>query len=434
MKGIRCQWEIIVWFMASIPLVMQGQVSKTSLTDSFDYYEIRRRLDPSVIDTIDQGLRWLEIQQGTDGLFHNQVGITALVVAAFLKHPDQKYTLNTHPFLQKSVDALTRYANLDGSICDNTLMEMAHPSYTTSVCLLALSATNNRGYYREIRDGRFFLKSLQMVDNTNQYFGGISYSSDNPENYDLSNLSLALLALSETRRYMREVMQETLPDDSSFLNNAIMFISRCQSNKINESHWETNLGSHHHGGFVYSPNGESKTQTKGKPYGSMTAAGLLSFIRTGLNSDVRKPSVEIEIEKAFKWICNNFQVYRNPGMNDNQRAKGLYYYYYTLALALASYEEIRTTPKGRIITGPGQPTIFWFQKLAKALVAQKIVNSVVVTQNIPNPVDPNKPIFHTGDNVDLAYWRNSNSGWMERDTVLTTAYAILALEAGIGTD
>ena len=405
-----------------ITIVVRGEVSYASLTDAFDYYEVRKKLTPLIIDSIDQGLRWLEIQQGPDGLFHGQVGITALVVAAFLKHPKQKYNLRTHPFLQRSVNALTSYSNLDGSICDRSLLQMAHPSYTTSVCLLALAATNSRNYYQQIRDGRTFLKSLQMVkgEDHTRYFGGINYSLDQQENYDLSNLSLALLTLDETRNYMTKVMKQTLPDDSSFLSNAKKFILRCQSNEANEDYWGTNLGSNHYGGFIYSPNGESKTMVTGKPYGSMTAAGLLSLMHVNAK--------ESHLRDTFEWICNNWQLDKNPGMNRNQATKGLYYYYYNLALALAAYEEIRTMKQGQIIFEKEQPKVFWFQELAETLIKRKIVNSVVANQDIPDPANPNESIFYVGDRVDLAYWRNQSSFWMERDTVLTTAYAVLALQ------
>ncbi len=405
-----------------ITIVVRGEVSYASLTDAFDYYEVRKNLTPLIIDSIDQGLRWLEIQQGPDGLFHGQVGITALVVAAFLKHPEQKYNLRTHPFLQRSVNALTSYSNLDGSICDRSLLQMAHPSYTTSVCLLALAATNSRNYYQQIRDGRTFLKSLQMVKDEDhaRHFGGINYSLDQQENYDLSNLSLALLTLDETRSYMAKVMKQTLPDDSSFLSNAKKFILRCQSNEANEDYWGTNLGSNHYGGFIYSPNGESKTMVTGKPYGSMTAAGLLSLMHVNAK--------ESHLRDTFEWICNNWQLDKNPGMSRNQATKGLYYYYYNLALALAAYEEIRTMKKGQIIFGKEQPKVFWLQELAEALIKRKIVNSVVANQDIPDPANLNESIFYVGDRVDLAYWRNQSSFWMERDTVLTTAYAVLALE------
>ena len=405
-----------------ITMVVRGEVSYASLTDAFDYYEVRKNLTPLIIDSIDQGLRWLEIQQGPDGLFHGQVGITALVVAAFLKHPEQKYNLRTHPFLQRSVNALTSYSNLDGSICDRSLLQMAHPSYTTSVCLLALAATNSRNYYQQIRDGRTFLKSLQMVkdEDRTRYFGGINYSLDQQENYDLSNLSLALLTLDETRSYMTKVMKQALPDDSSFLSNAKKFILRCQSNEANEDYWGTNLGSNHYGGFIYSPNGESKTMVTGKPYGSMTAAGLLSLMHVNAK--------ESHLRDTFEWICNNWQLDKNPGMNRNQATKGLYYYYYNLALALAAYEEIRTMKQGQIIFEKEQPKVFWFQELAETLIKRKNVNSVVANQDIPDPANPNESIFYVGDRVDLAYWRNQSSFWMERDTILTTAYAVLALQ------
>ena len=84
--------------------------------------------------------------------------------------------------------------------------------------------------------------------------------------------------------------------------------------------------------------------------------------------------------------------------------------------------------KGQIIFGKVQPKVFWFQELAETLIKRKIVNSVVANQDIPDPANPNESIFYVGDRVDLAYWRNQSSFWMERDTVLTTAYAVLALE------
>ena len=44
-------------------------------------------------------------------------------------------------------------------------------------------------------------------------------------------------------------------------------------------------------------------------------------------------------------------------------------------------------------------------------------------------------LFKKGEAVELAYWRNKESSrWMERDSVLVTAYAILALEAGLSTE
>ena len=99
-KWILETWILLVTVLILIPFESWAQFPNTDgLTTSFDYYEMRREFNPRVLETIDQGLRWLEIQQGSNGLFHNHLGITALVIAAFLKHPEKKYSEATHQFI-----------------------------------------------------------------------------------------------------------------------------------------------------------------------------------------------------------------------------------------------------------------------------------------------------------------------------------------------
>merc|ERR1712000_85045 len=181
-KWILETWILLVTVLILIPIEIWAQFPSTDgLTTSFDYYEMRREFNPRVLETIDQGLRWLEIQQGSNGLFHNHLGITALVIAAFLKHPEKKYSEATHQFIRKSINVLIKNQNPDDSICDLSKEEMAFPSYTTSVSLIALAATENNYYHSIIKDARNFLKSLQMADDlNNRYYGGISYG--NPSN------------------------------------------------------------------------------------------------------------------------------------------------------------------------------------------------------------------------------------------------------------
>jgi hypothetical protein len=77
---------------------------------------------------------------------------------------------------------------------------------------------------------------------------------------------------------------------------------------------------------------------------------------------------------------------------------------------------------------------FWFKDLAEKLIELKIKDVVVARQDIPDPARLGQLLFKKGDAVELAYWRNKAGQWMERDTVLVTAYAILALEAGLSTE
>ena len=91
-----------------------------------------------------------------------------------------------------------------------------------------------------------------------------------------------------------------------------------------------------HGGFVYSSSGESKTGTKGRPYGSMAYAGLLGLIYAGVSEG------DSLIQDVYQWIRKNYTVEVNPGMDLNKGQQGLYYYYYTMATSLAAFEQIRT--------------------------------------------------------------------------------------------
>ena len=486
-KWILETWILLVTVLILIPIEIWAQFPSTDgLTTSFDYYEMRREFNPRVLETIDQGLRWLEIQQGSNGLFHNHLGITALVIAAFLKHPEKKYSEATHQFIRKSINVLIKNQNPDDSICDLSKEEMAFPSYTTSVSLIALAATENNYYHSIIKDARNFLKSLQMADDlNNRYYGGISYGNPSNDHYDLSNLSFAIQALEDTNSYAIEVLPEEEPadrtsyrvgqivyhsrfgrgrikaffetvsftvrfdrtgektlmaeeyanlrggyNDKAFFVKAVQFIERCQSNRNNSKEWaeedrtvSTDL--QNHGGFVYSSSGESKTGTKGRPYGSMAYAGLLGLIHAGISED------DDLIQGVYEWIRKNYTVEVNPGMDLNKGQQGIYYYYYTMATSLAAFEKIRTTMRGRITETKSH---FWFKDLAEKLIELKIKDVVVARQDIPDPARLGQLLFKKGDAVELAYWRNKAGQWMERDTVLVTAYAILALEAGLSTE
>lgn len=483
-KWILETWILLVTVLILIPIEIWAQFSSADdLTTSFDYYEMRREFNPRVLETIDQGLRWLEIQQGSNGLFHNHLGITALVIAAFLKHPEKKYSEATHQFIRKSINVLIKNQNLDGSICDLSKEEMAFPSYTTSVSLIALAATENDYYHSIIKNARNFLKSLQMADDqNNRYYGGISYGNPSNDHYDLSNLSFAIQALEDTNSYAIEVLEEEEPadrtsyrvgqlvyhslfgrgrikaffgagsftvrfdrtgertlmaqeyanlrggyNDKAFFAKAVTFIERCQSNRNNSREWAAedrtvSMDLQNHGGFVYSSSGESKTGTKGRPYGSMAYAGLLGLIYAGVSEG------DSPIQDVYKWIRKNYTVEVNPGMDLNKGQQGIYYYYYTMATSLAAFEKIRTTMRGRITE------TFWVKDLAEKLIELKIQDTVVARQDIPDPARLGQLLFKKGDVVKLAYWQNKAGRWMERDTVLVTAYAILALEAGLRTE
>lgn len=338
------------------------------------YEELNKR----VIVSIDKGLEWLKGQQREDGLFEarpgeGHPGITALAITAFLRHPQKKYSEEKHPFIQKAIDQLVAMQQPNGAIYDVS-KQPALPNYTTSISVMALSSTTNSKKYEEvIKKAHGFLKGLQVKDEESVYYGGIGYGSRESV-HDLSNLNLAIQALKESGS-----------DDDEVWNKAIKFLERTQNrSESNDQPWAGNDG-----GFIYSPDGESKagTDEAGSPrsYASMTYAGLLSFIYANVDKNDER------VKSAVQWIEKHFTVDENYGMG----AQGLYYNYHTMAKALRLYG------KDTIVDAKGV-SHDWYQELAEKLM------------------DVQKPD---------GFWVNDgNNRWMEALPVLATSYAILSLD------
>ena len=236
--------------------VVQNGITAHHETGASEYHE----LNEQVIASIDRGLEWLKGQQAEDGLFANHPGITALALTAFLRHPQNKYLEAEHPFIQKGLQQLIGMQQPNGAIY-NIEMQPALPNYNTAISVMALSSTGNSEYASIIERAQGFLKSLQVTDEESVYYGGIGYGSRETV-HDLSNLNLAIQALKESGS-----------DDQEVWDKAIKFLERTQNrSESNDQSWAGNDG-----GFIYSPDGESKagTDAAGSPrsYASMTYAG-----------------------------------------------------------------------------------------------------------------------------------------------------------------
>ena len=347
--------------------VVQSGITDQHAAEASEYDELNQQ----VVASIDRGLEWLKGQQAEDGLFANHPGITALALTAFLRHPQNKYSEAEHPFIQQGLQRLLAMQQPDGAIYDAE-MQPALPNYNTAISVMALSSTGNPEYAPIIERAHGFLKSLQVTDEESIYYGGIGYGSRETVN-DLSNLNFAIQALKESGS-----------DDQEVWNKAIKFLERTQNrSESNDQLWAGNDG-----GFIYSPDGESKagTDTAGSPrsYGSMTYAGLLSFIYANVDKDDER------LQAAVGWIEQHFTTEENYGMG----AQGLYYNYHTMAKALRLYgEPVLTDAKGI--------SHDWYRELAEKLIeVQKPDGS----------------------------WANEESRWMEALPVLATSYAILSLD------
>jgi len=333
---------------------------------------IDKALKAEIKTSIDKGLRYLKDHQEKNGSYENYPGITALVATAYMKSP-RKYAENDGIYIREAIKYLLNLVKPDGGIYDEDM-----PNYNTSLAILALSETKNPAYKTIIQNGQKLVMSLQLDDSsgypvTDKMYGGIGYGGDLRP--DMSNLKFSLQALKESG----------VPNNADVWAKAVKFIDRCQNRT--ESNDQPTAGDD--GGFIYRPGysmaGDDQ-QGKPKSYGSMTYAGVLSFIYA--NVDKNDPRVQ----DAVKWIKSNYTLDENPNMG----AQGLFYYYHTMAKAMKAYGE-------PVITDSNGVQHNWYAELAKKIMKlQKPDGS----------------------------WVNTEDRWMESRPILATAYAILALSIG----
>lgn len=369
----------------SILILFSVLSSAVIAQDSLDI-SLRKEAEHS----IDFALKWLESTQEEDGSWAHYPAITALNVSAFLQSP-QGYNEHNNLAVGKAIDFILGCQQADGGIYIDDLA-----GYNTAICLMALVHANNPKYADAIRKAREFLLSLQFdeadgVTTSDLRFGGIGYKEK--ERPDLSNLQWAIEALKESERY-RTVSESSGKEQEGsgskttvtggaaqkevFWENAITFIQRCQN--LRASNDQDSVGDD--GGFIYSPS-ESKAGGH-TSYGSMTYAGMKSFIYAGVQKDDRR------VKAAFEWISKNYKVEENPEMG----LQGLFYYYQTMAKALSLYG-------ANVIVDVNGKKHNWKKELIEHLV--KIQDG-------------------------KGFWVNSNNRWWENKPELVTSYAVLALE------
>lgn len=348
---------------------------------------------------IDRGCNWLIDQQRPDGgygSYVSDVGITALVIHSLARSP-RRYEEEDGPFMSAAVDLLLANRHKDGSIYEKG---RGLWNYKTTMSILALSALDkNRKeprYGEVIVGARDFIVGLQCSeestplpydrDKNRNAFGGIGYGSDRRP--DLSNTQFALEALQAGG----------LAEDSDVFQRVQLFLGRCQNHSQNDMLDGKARKSTGDGGFFYQP-GESKAgvikDESGvealRSYGSMTYAGVKSYIYAGLGKD------DPRVQAAWEWIRNNFTVDENPGMatevDPSRGQMGLYYYYVVMA---RTFEVLEVK---QFQDGSGK-TIDWVQELGRKLLSLQHKDG---------------------------YWKNPVSRWMEADPAVVTAYCTWAL-------
>lgn len=341
---------------------------------------------------IDKGLRYLKSKQdaATGAIGSTDYpALTALGVMALMGDP-RVAEKEMPPEAKKAYAYLLSIQKEDGGIYTVGL-----PNYNTSLALTALTMAGPDKKYRDaILKARRLVIGGQYDDGEKgkqdtPYDGGVGYGSKPPT--DMSNTHFALEALYHAKLYLEDD-PATKNEPQLNYSAAIDFVSRCQNlSTTNKSSWVSD-DAKNKGGFIYRP-GESKVEkpddlgggkTALRSYASMSYAGLMSFIYAEMDpKDERVVAVK-------EWLAKNYSVKENPGIGQ----EGLYYYYHTMAKALNLAEmDFIETPDGKQVN--------WRADLSKQLFnLQKEDGS----------------------------WTNENGRWMEKDSVLVTAYAVLALE------
>lgn len=338
-------------------------------------------------NAIGKGLTWLAAKQTPAGYWAQAEypALTGLALTAFQGDPSAFYKNKYQQNIKNGYEYLVKSAKPDGGIYGKDLA-----NYNTSISMMALLMANNPAYEPLLKKGRKFLIGLQdNLESGDPLNGGIGYGGTHKHS-DLANTSFALEALYYTRFLKSDVANDPEAKDLNW-KAAIQFISRTQNLPgSNDQKWASDDPANK-GGFVYFPEnskaGEQKLET-GKvalrSYGSMSYAGLLSFIYAQV--DKSDPRVKAVIE----WLSKNYTLAENPGMGQ----EGLYYYYHTMAKALsAAGIDTLTTKDGKQVN--------WRQDLAKRLLDLQ--------------------------NADGS-WVNPTGRWWEKDPNLVTSYATITLE------
>jgi squalene-hopene/tetraprenyl-beta-curcumene cyclase len=336
--------------------------------------------------SIDRSLAWLKTQQKTNGgwSLDEHPALTALVLSAFLNEPGQRYVAKRPEFIEHGLQHLVKHAQTNGGIYVETLQ-----NYNTSLSVMALVAARDAQFEPLIRRARQFIAGQQndfgeqgKLDAPTD--GGIGYGGSTPH-ADLSNTLTALEALRASGRADAPELRGLNWDA------ALQFITRCQQlPSHNQEAWVSDEAANV-GGFVYSP-GESRagrtTNAAGRvalrSYGSMTYAGLLSYIYADLKRD------DPRVVAAYGWLRRNFTLEENPGLGPS----GQFYYFHTMAKALSAYGvESLYLKNGAMVN--------WRSQLIEKLIELQ--------------------------GRDGAWANEQSARWMEKDPVLATSYAVLAL-------
>jgi squalene-hopene/tetraprenyl-beta-curcumene cyclase len=339
-------------------------------------------------DSLNRSLVWLRAQQNADGSFGKDTlhpALTALPLIAFQREPTGRFA--KEEFVAKGYAYLRGFTQPDGGIYSK---ENGLANYNTSVCLLALAGANEPKDLDTLVKARAYVVGQQADGMAKpETDGGIGYGSigASPKrgHPDLDNTVVALEALRATKHLIAD---KPGTKDLNW-NAAIDFVARCQNLPSNKQPWASG-DADNKGGFIYYPGfsnaGEVTLEGGGKAlrsYGSMSYAGLLSFIYADVKSD------DPRVTAAVAWLRKHYTLDENPGLEKS----GYYYYLHLMAKGL--------TAAGITELEVGGKKSDWRLALAERLMKLQQQDGS---------------------------WLNDTARWKENNPVLVTTYCALTLE------
>jgi squalene-hopene/tetraprenyl-beta-curcumene cyclase len=326
-----------------------------------------------LMESLNKAEAYLKTQQAPDGTWEKHPGITALAATAILKQPGKSKAAQM-PAVTKTLDYLVSLAKPNGGIYDSAI-----PHYITAVSASALAA-GGRPQDRAVmlRAGRYLAENMldegEGVNKNEFWYGGMGYGGTtraDGRRADMISLGYALQAMRDAE----------LPENDEAWQKALIFLQRTQNNsETNDQKWAANDG-----GFVYYPGFTYHTDGGTRSYGSVSYAGLMSYMYANVKKD------DARVKGVSKWIRDNYSLDENPGMGQ----KTVYYYYLVFAKALQAMGDATITDsRGR--------THNWREELGRKLLS------------LQHPE---------------GYWVNTDRAEMQDNKVLVTAFTMAAIQA-----
>ena len=336
----------------------------------------------------------------------NFPAITGLVLVGMLEDPRLDAG---DPSISHGVEYLLTHQQADGGVYDRVL-----PSYNTAIAISAMARADTPETREAMPRALAFLRGLQWSEEVpgamrgvpeapsavpveHPFYGGVGYGRNGRP--DLSNTGFFLDALHDAG---------VSAEDPS-VQRALVFLRRIQMDEtINDMPYAA--GSRQ-GGFVYATSEDRDTIGVGqsmagtieetlsdgsvasrlRSYGSMTYVGFKSFAYANLAKD------DPRVLAASRWIMDHYTLEENPGAGTD----GLYYYFMSFAKALDAWglEKLNVRrPDGEMVERD------W---------ANDLIDRLAVLQN------------------EDGSFRSVDDRWMENNTILITAYSLIALQHAV---